>query len=192
MNLTSFFANKCFEYLLKCDSNQEDGEPHSFQQQKTAQKFSSRFTFPPPWAVDVYLFKKLCDGCGECLSHCENNIIDFNEEGYPVVDFSKGPCSFCGVCAQNCPKGALHYRPDMLPWNIHVSIARNCLMNNRVICNTCVGQCDKEAIIFPKVTGKDQAPEVLAAKCNGCGACYRSCPAGAIVFQSKNDLSAQP
>ena len=56
-------------------------------------------------------------------------------------------------------------------------------MKNRVLCSICVEQCDKEAIILAKVIHKDQSPEILAAECNGCGACFGSCPVGAIAFK---------
>ena len=183
MNLTSFFANKCFAYLLKCDSDRENGNYHTFQQQKSSKNSSSHITFSPPWSVSTDLFESLCNGCGDCVSHCENNILILKKNGCPGVDFANGACSFCGACAKNCPTGALRYEPEVSPWGLRAFITGKCLMKNRVLCSICVEQCDKEAIILAKVIHKDQSPEILAAECNGCGACFGSCPVGAIAFK---------
>ena len=183
MNLTSFLANKCFEYLLKCGSDQENANPRTFIQQKSATVSAPHFVLAPPWAVKAELFKKLCDGCGECLSHCEKNILILNKEGYPAVDFSRGSCSFCGACARNCPSDALRYDPLLPPWNLLAFITGRCLVHSRVLCSTCVEHCDKGAINLPKAIHQDQLPVVLAEKCNGCGACFSSCPVHAIAFE---------
>jgi ferredoxin-type protein NapF len=191
LNLTSFLANKCFEYLLKCDSDEGSRNSRNFSWQKQNNTPTSHIIFFPPWAVDVKLFKKLCDGCGACVSSCENNILYIKKDGYPVVDFSKGACSFCGACAQNCPHGALYYDPVIPPWRLRASITGNCLMNNRVLCSTCFEQCDKGAITGPIVIHKDKVPEILAEKCDGCGACFGSCPVGAIAFKD-NEHQTKP
>ena len=98
MNLTSFFVNKCFEYLLKED------EETSGQGEKGLKN-----EIFPPWALHPKAFKKSCTGCGECAAACEDNLIIFKENELPVMDFSQGPCSFCGNCARSCPSGALHF-----------------------------------------------------------------------------------
>ena len=191
MNLTSFLANKCFEYLLKSDPDKENSNSRGFPRQNLKQTNTLHFTSSPPWAVDVNLFNKLCDGCGECVSSCEKNIISLKKDGYPGVDFSKGACSFCGVCAQKCPQGALRYDPASPPWNIIASITGNCLMHNMVLCSTCIEECDKGAIARPMAIHKNGAPEILAEKCDGCGACLGSCPVGAIAFKN-NEQQTKP
>jgi ferredoxin-type protein NapF len=185
MNLTSLLANKCFEYLLKCNSNRENERPQDSSQQKTINKASSRSIFTPPWTVETKLFRSLCDGCGECVSSCGNNIVILGEDGYPGVDFSLGPCNFCGLCAQSCPQGALCHNTDIAPWNLRVFITGTCLVNERVLCRSCADQCEKKAIVHPIAIIEDQAPQILSAKCNGCGACFASCPVGAIAFEDR-------
>lgn len=180
MNLTSFFANKCFEYLLKSDADQEKGDSRAFAQQNSIVNTSSYLPIPPPWAVSSELFKKLCNGCGDCVSLCKNNILILQKNGYPYVDFAKGSCSFCGVCAQNCPQGALRQNADIHPWDLDFYITSKCLMQNRVVCNTCAEKCARGAIIFPRSINKDQRPRIISEICDGCGACFGSCPVGAI------------
>lgn len=185
MNLTSLLANKCFEYLLKCNSNQGNERPRDSFRQKTITKTSSRSIFTPPWAVETKLFRSLCDGCGECVSSCDNNIVFLGEDGYPGVDFSLGSCNFCGLCAQRCPQGALRHNTDIAPWDLRFFITGTCLINERVICRSCAEKCNREAIVQPISINEGQAPEILSAKCNGCGACFASCPVGAIAFEDK-------
>jgi ferredoxin-type protein NapF len=180
MNLTSYFANKCFEYLLKCDAEQEEGKTFIQPQERTQSPCTSITPIQPPWAKNSKTFQSFCDGCGNCVSACENRILVLNENGYPQVDFSKGSCSFCGACAESCTREALQNDTSNPPWNIYAHINSRCLINNMVICSTCVEQCDKEAIVLPKFVDRDKAPRVLTELCNGCGACFNSCPVHAI------------
>jgi Fe-S-cluster-containing hydrogenase component 2 len=45
-----------------------------------------------------------CNGCEECVSHCQIKAIK-TEGDYPVVD--EEFCLGCGVCAHFCPSGAM-------------------------------------------------------------------------------------
>ena len=183
MNLTSFFANKCFEYLLKCDAEEDAGQSCvqllTSKQPSTSQQFSIR----PPWSSDSKKFQSLCDGCGECISACENSILILNKNGYPQVDFSRGSCNFCGACAKSCSQDALKYEPSLSPWDLHVQINSRCLTKNNVVCSTCVEKCDKEAIAIPRIIDQDKAPRVLTDLCDGCGACLKVCPVHAIEIR---------
>ena len=170
LNLTSFLANKCFEYLLKYDSDQGAGQS----------SYSSQKPILPPWAKDLKEFNLLCNGCGDCISACGNSILILNKDGVPLVDFARGSCSFCGACAESCNRDAFQYEPAKPPWNLFAHINSNCLINNNVICSTCVEQCDKEAISLPRIIDKNKTPMVMADACNGCGACLKACPVNAI------------
>ncbi len=175
MSLASFFANKCFEYLLKVDNDlPEQGEQN--KEQSKAEIF-------PPWASCPETFGTLCSGCGECVAACEKKLIFIEEDGLPVMDFSNGFCTFCGDCARSCPSGALNYSDDEPPWHLQVSINDNCLMRKNVLCQICQEQCDQGALIFTQVEENVQSPEILNNQCNGCGACFARCPADAISFQ---------
>ena len=173
MNLTSYLVNKCFEYLLDNDSELLA----SSQSTSTAS-----CSILPPWAHEPQLFKSNCDGCGICLANCNNNILISDNDGYPRVDFSAGPCSFCGDCAESCPRDAFRYEPLSPPWSHTAFISDNCLAHNNVLCRTCAEHCEEEAIIIEKANGTIAPPGILADKCNGCGACFGPCPARAITF----------
>ena len=183
MNLTSFLANKCFEYLLKCDVDGNTGQ--SCVQLLSSEKPNTKPQFPiqPPWSCDSEKFQSLCDGCGDCIAACENSILVLNRKGYPQVDFSRGSCNFCGACAKSCPQEALQYDPSLPPWDIHADINGRCLIKNNVICSTCIEHCDKEAIVIPRIIDKEKLPRVLADSCDGCGACFKACPVHAIEIR---------
>lgn len=180
MNLTSFLANKCFEYLLKCDAEQDTG-------QSCVQLLPSppaQLSILPPWSQNSKIFKSMCNGCGDCISACENSILILNKNGYPQVDFMRGSCNFCGACAKSCHQGALRYEPLSLPWDIYAYIGAGCLVNNNVVCSTCIEHCDKEAIVIPRIIDNEKLPQVLTDSCDGCGACFKACPVHAIeIFQ---------
>ncbi len=185
MNLTSFLANKCFEYLLKCDAEDETGQSCVQLLPPIKPSPSSQFSIRPPWSNNSKIFKSLCDGCGDCISACENSILILNKNGYPQVDFSRGSCNFCGACAKSCSKKALKNDPSLPPWDLYVQINSKCLVENNVVCSTCVEQCDKEAIVIPRIIEQDNSPKVLTKLCDGCGACLKACPVNAIEIRQK-------
>ena len=191
MNLTSFLANKCFEYLLKCDAEHETGQSCVQLLPSTQPSPSSQLSIQPPWSSNSKIFKSFCNGCGDCISACENSILILNKNGYPQVDFSRGSCNFCGACAEICPQEALKYEPSLPPWDIHAYIDAKCLIKNNVICSTCVEQCAKEAIVIPRIIDRDKEPRILTDSCDGCGACFGSCPVNAIEIR-QSDNQEQP
>lgn len=168
MSLASFFASKCFEYLL-----QEEASP--VQQQAVP--------LLPPWSGKE--FRAFCDGCGKCAAACGKRIIVVGEDGFPAVDFTQGSCTFCGDCARSCPTGALQFEAEKAPWHLRVRIAETCLLRSQMLCLTCAEQCDQGAIRLPQTEG--QLPQIAAEHCNGCGACCRPCPVGAISLVTIND-----
>ena len=191
MYFTSYLANKCFEYLLNSDSGKDDNHHFISQQISSQSSPSINFFVPPPWVRDIKLFKSICDGCGECFACCESKILVPDCDGYPHVDFSQASCSFCGACAESCPKGAFSYEPSSPPWNLKAFITGTCLSHNNVLCRTCAEHCEEEAIIIPKTNGTISAPRILTDRCNGCGACYGPCPVKAIEIgedESKRDF----
>jgi ferredoxin-type protein NapF len=183
MNLTSFLANKCFEYLLKCDAEDDTGQTCVQLLSPEQPSPASQFSIQPPWTSDGKNFQSLCDGCGDCIAACENSILILNKNGFPQVDFSRGACNFCGACAQSCTQGALKYEPSLSPWNLHVQINSKCLTKNKVVCSTCVEQCDNEAIVIPSMIDQEKAPRVSTDLCDGCGACLKVCPVHAIEIR---------
>ena len=185
MNLASFLANKCFEFLL---SDAEKGRGHAF----LAGRKTGKSAFPPPlirppWALAEQNFRVKCDGCHACLAGCEHNILVAAGDGYPVVDFSRGTCNFCGDCAESCSRGAFMPGKECPPWDIKAWISADCLAHSNVLCRICAENCPEAAIIFPQQAGTLSVPEVMSQRCSGCGACFSPCPAGAIVMRQGDE-----
>lgn len=189
MNLASFLANKCFEFLLNCDA--EKGRGHTFLSGRRTEKSNPPHPLLPPWAIADQDFRSKCDRCHACLDRCENKILIADNDGCPVVDFSRGSCSFCGACAQSCPRELFSPFQSRPPWDIKASITADCLTHNNVLCRTCAEHCPEDAIIFPKQAGFVSSPQVLTERCSGCGACHSPCPTGAIAMR-KGDENHEP
>lgn len=67
------------------------------------------FTFmacKKPTEKDYSVDKSSCNSCGECISVCPSDAIEYNLEGKAVIDQSK--CSSCGECISVCPQGAIY------------------------------------------------------------------------------------
>ena len=146
----------------------------------------------PPWALPEQDFLDSCDGCSDCISACQNEILEKGNDGFPLVNFTNGECSFCGDCARVCQNGALN-NPDSSgrPWELQINFAPNCLAFNRTVCQACGEQCISDAIIFKVKLGGITEPHFIHEKCNGCGACFGACPVHAIEI-SQSDNQEQP
>lgn len=50
----------------------------------------------------------LCKGCGLCIEHCPQNVIEFsdkfNEMGYKYAQYKGLGCTGCGICFYACPE----------------------------------------------------------------------------------------
>lgn len=51
------------------------------------------------------LDRALCTRCAVCWKFCPDVAVSFDADGYPV--FSEDHCKGCGICAVECPPGAL-------------------------------------------------------------------------------------
>lgn len=136
----------------------------------------------PPWAVDENQFVELCNRCEDCIPSCPTAILVKGRASYPLVDFSRGECEFCGNCVAACKTGALRQTnaPDEVPWKLKAVIADNCIAYQSVVCRSCAEQCDARAIVFQLSAGRVPQPRLARDKCNGCGACVLICPVHAI------------
>lgn len=59
-------------------------------------------------------------------------------------------------------------------------IGRRCLAKNQVLCRTCEDSCEPRAIAFKPKLNSLPEPFVDSDLCDGCGECFRLCPASAI------------
>lgn len=135
----------------------------------------------PPWALAEAAFLSACSRCGECAPVCPTKIIVV-ERDYPVVDFTRGECTFCAACVAACRTGALAANGDAPPWRLQALIATTCMAFGNVVCRSCGDACLAAAIRFRPRLGGAAVPEVDGEKCTGCGACVAPCPAKAITL----------
>lgn len=142
----------------------------------------------PPWAIAEARFTAGCSRCGDCVAACPERILRIGRGGYPRVDFSLGECTFCGDCRRACPRGALwdERQRDGAPWNLKATIGDHCLATRGVECRVCGEQCPGNAIHFRPRRGGPAFPRLEAGSCNGCGACFSTCPAAAIEMRAWN------
>ena len=137
----------------------------------------------PPWALAEPLFLDSCDGCAACIDACAEKLLIQGRGRYPQVDFSRGECTFCQGCVEACDSGALVVRADQPAWDLQAEISHNCLAMRGVVCRSCAESCAQRAITFRLALGGVSRPQLQSQLCNGCGACIKPCPVGAIAMR---------
>ena len=136
----------------------------------------------PPWAINESLFTEICTNCGECITQCPTHIIKQARANFPVIDFSSGECSFCGLCVDVCKPQALLKTQHNMPWSIKASIKKDaCIAHQGVECRSCYDPCEARAIMMPPRLGGISIPVISTDNCTGCGACFSVCPVSAIT-----------
>ncbi|MFZ5775455.1 MAG: ferredoxin-type protein NapF [Thermodesulfobacteriota bacterium] len=138
----------------------------------------------PPWAIPEQDFLTRCTRCGTCIPLCPQGILQGDLLGYPVVDFTRGGCTFCGVCRDSCLPQALIARLHTPAWAYKAIIDSSCLNNRGIPCRVCGEHCDTDAIVFRPASRCSMLPELIHDRCNGCGACISPCPTQAIRMNS--------
>ncbi|WP_319531340.1 ferredoxin-type protein NapF [uncultured Cohaesibacter sp.] len=134
-------------------------------------------------------FERLCSQCGECSSACPEAIIIRHETGLPVVDFTRGGCTFCNACTDVCETGALLPAPSE-DWPWQAEIGSSCFSLNGIACRACEDACEPRAISFRLMTGGRSSPILDTDQCTGCGECSATCPASAITFATIKEKAA--
>jgi len=140
----------------------------------------------PPWAVDEADFTAICDRCGDCIQTCPTKIIKKDRGSFPVIDFSRGECTFCADCVTACKPGALLKIQSAVAWQIVATIDHDkCIAFKKVECRSCYDPCETKAIKMKARVSGIAMPSVNGDNCNGCGACIAVCPTQAINMQKK-------
>ena len=142
----------------------------------------------PPWALANSDFINACSRCNECVDKCPEKIIVKDEDGFPIVDFGPGGCTFCQACVAACADGALSKsNTEQLPWGLKADISKACISLHGVTCRACADSCEEEAISFRPQVGGVSLPEINTSSCTGCGFCLATCPVTAIKVSEKNE-----
>lgn len=136
----------------------------------------------PPWSHREDHFIENCNACGDCINACPTNIIVAGRAGYPILDFSRGHCTFCAACVEVCARECFARFDERKPWHLEARIGKNCVESKGVACRVCQDACEPDAIKFRPMVGGRAMPVMVADQCTGCGACVMTCPVQAITI----------
>lgn len=143
-----------------------------FQNSKVKTKPESREAARPPYAVAESLYLRICNGCGECVTKCPNNLIHVTN-GLAEIDVSYSECTVCGMCKSVCPTLALSGNAE--DTGLTATISSTC-DNVTSYCDNCADSCVFHALLWQEYS----QPTLDSEKCIGCGACTTSCFISAI------------
>lgn len=141
----------------------------------------------PPWSLAEDAFFRACDGCGECVTACEEKIIVLTPNKRPRLNFARGGCTFCGECASACDTGAIRrtHEPGELPWALQAGISDSCLEKRGANCMRCFEECEYDAIVAGTAPGGQRKVQVDKLVCTGCGMCIATCPVDEITLECR-------
>lgn len=137
----------------------------------------------PPYSKNKDSFNKECISCEEtpCITFCQENIIVLDENHTPIIDFSKGGCTYCDECANACPNEVLNLEDKTLIDSKFEIEMLQCLSWNNTMCFSCKDPCLDDAIEFLGMF----RPSINQEKCTSCGFCVSVCPTNAISIKAK-------
>jgi ferredoxin len=158
----------------------------------------ARLPLRPPGAVDEVAFEGGCIRCGSCVRICPTRIIQPALAEGPAsgplaprlrfhgTDYCLQDCNRCGLV---CPTGVIRPLPLAEKNRRVIGLAKvdlaACLLTLDKECGVCIPRCPRAAIIdsFAYETYTTSI-QVLADKCNGCGACVGVCPPKVIRIEA--------
>lgn len=130
-----------------------------------------------------------CTFCGTCQDFCGTKAITMTDDyhmvatdvkdlivrGTRIKESVKGKlavgedCVFCGLCAKNCPEGAITVDRTSRSWTVD---EEKCVQ-----CGMCTQKCPKKSLSF---VAPAQEGVVCGDECVFCTLCAKKCPVGAI------------
>lgn len=133
-----------------------------------------------------------CTFCGTCEDFCDEKAIKLTDDYLMVAEDKKDlivsgskikpvvkgklacntdSCIFCGLCAKNCPEGAITVDRATKSWTVD---HEKCIQ-----CGKCISKCPKKVLAF-----EEPAPQGVifgGEGCVYCGICAKKCPEEAIT-----------
>jgi ferredoxin len=126
------------------------------------------------------------------VTACEPGIIRIHPSahectGTPYLDFSSSGCTYCKACVTACPLQIEVTGSDPPRIGIAQLNRDTCIAWNDVICMSCHGRCDYQAIS----TEYQRRARVDTERCTGCGMCVAACPMDSLRIVYPPPASSQ-
>jgi NAD-dependent dihydropyrimidine dehydrogenase PreA subunit len=172
----------------------------------------------PPGSVPETFFVSRCVGCGACIQACPTGVLQPTGAAggvtgcwAPRAATTLSGCErSCAMCGAVCPTGAIRSLPLVEKQAARMGLAvidrHACLAHaGREACRLCVEQCQAsghDAIEYirlgvemdadgrPDEESGRLAPQVVAARCTGCGQCEARCHQVNVVARGSLTESA--
>jgi len=150
----------------------------------------------PPGAVAEGQFLASCTRCGDCVTACPPNAIQWappasgeQRAGTPYIDPIRQPCVMCTdtPCITACDPGVLRMELPHVMADARIDTTA-CLPWNGQPCSLCIDQCPVAGAIDVDESAR---PTINPTACTGCGVCVQVCPAPRNAVQHQ-PLSNRP